>query len=269
MPSAAGNLLVNPNGNGLNIQVTNVSSDVVSIAFAGRTVTFEVFAPGDIPGANVVAVPILAGDATADIAARLSAAINSQFVTTTPSVSVGQSGSSVTLSTTPLAITGSGASGFTTNSGTGTLDVNVITAPTPTAAPTAAVPNPPTGDTLTLNVGSTTMTFEFIEAGAVTTGSNIPIAVRDFLAPTPPDAGASQAEIDEFNAALVNHQNALRASAADQLNTAIKAELLAANVGVVASIDGRLGSLPSHGSAGRHHSGETTGYHARQHHSSV
>ncbi|MFK8115042.1 MAG: tandem-95 repeat protein [Rubripirellula sp.] len=235
--SAAGNLVVTTNGSGIDLQVSNITdSDVVSLAFAGTTVTFELVPENGIPSGGTVAIPMVSTDSTASVAARLQNAIQAAFTSSTPAILVGQSGDTVSVSFTPLTVSAVGSAAFTVTPGAGSLIVDVSAVPTPTAAATPADPNPVVGDTLTLTYGTSSVTFELIAEGATAAAGNTPITVRPFAVPVAPPVGASAADVARFTAAMNAYNAALRASAADQLNSAIQTELLANNVGVTSTI---------------------------------
>ncbi len=212
--SAAGNLVVTPNGSlGVDIQVTNASDgDFVSVAFAGTTATFELVAEDDIAQAGTIPVAIIAGDTPASIANRLIAAIDSVFATTVPPVATFRAGDTVSLTVTPETVTATGSSTFTITPGAGAVSIDVTGVPNPTAAPTAADPNPVVGDTLIVTIAGTPTTFELLAEGATAAPNNIPVTLLAFQDPA---------------------SDAARASAAAQLAAAIEAQLASANHGAV------------------------------------
>ncbi len=216
--SAFGNLLVSQNGLGLNLEVSNsTAGDLVSISFAGTTATFELVAVGDDPQANTFPVQIFASDTTTTIADRLRTVIENQFNAIVPVVTTTSSGNLVSLAVAPEAAVATGSATFTITPGaTGSVSIDVVGVPVPTAAATPANPMPMTGDTLTVTIGAATpLTFELIAVGATPTPGNIPITLLPFQDPA---------------------SDAARASVAAQLAAAIHAELTAADLGAVASI---------------------------------
>ncbi len=216
--STSGNLGVSQNGLGLNLIVSNsTAGDLVSISFAGTTATFELVAVGDDPQASTVPVQIFASDTTTTIADRLRTVIENQFNAIVPVVTTTSSGNVVSLSVAPEAAVATGSTTFTITPGpTGSVSIDVLGVPVPTAAATPIDPNPVTGDTLTVTIGAATpLTFELIAAGATPTPGNIPITLLPFQDPA---------------------SGAARASVAAQLAAAIHAELTAADLGAVASI---------------------------------
>ena len=206
-----GSLQITPNGFGLDVRVAGTTSDLVSISFAGQTVTFELVEEGGTPQAGTVPVVVMPGDNGPAIASRLLPLMSNAFASTTPTVIASQSGDIISLSFTPETITGTGSSTFTITPGAGSLTVDVTGVPTPTAAPTVGVPNPPVGDTLTVTAGAFTRTFELLADGAIPASGNIGITLLAFDNP-----GSAAA----------------RSAVAAQLGDAIHAEFVAADLGV-------------------------------------
>lgn len=235
--SAAGNLVVTQNGLGIDLQVTNVTdADLVTLSFAGTTATFELVPDGGTPTGGTTAVPMLTGDSAADVAARLANAIQGIFGATSPIVTVGQVGDTITTSFTPITVSSSGSSAFTVTPGAGSLVVDVTGVPVPTAAPTPTDPNPVVGDTLTINYGTSTVTYELLAEGAVAAAGNVGITVRPFVVPVAPPVGAPPEDVAAFTAAFNAYQAVLQSSVAEQLATAIQSELHSNSVGLVSRI---------------------------------
>lgn len=317
------NLQVTPNAlNGLDILVTDLTADLVTVAFAGQTWTFELALENTETQPNTTAVSIGANDTTVTLASRLATTMETTLralgslqvshapgtnlvslevapeevtagaelitfpsgaiplqndtvrlidgvtnplvrfqqvsVPTPPDPATGSSdgvvyfqttdtpdaiaanfalaivnffdtidrgdtlevvGARDTLTTDPNSniIHGPAAASMAISSPGDTVTIDVIGTPNPTPAPTPQVPDPATGDTVTVSINGTIVTFELIEEGATETPGNIPVTVLPFSDPT---------------------SDAARASVAAQLAAAIQAELDAANLIVVASVDG-------------------------------
>ncbi len=213
-----GNVRITPSGLGLNIQVTSpTAGDIFSLAFAGTTATFQLIPVGGLVQAGIVPVPLVAGETAAQAAERLAIAIEDTFASTVPVLSAAATGDTiaVTFVAEAIAASSSDAAKFTIASVANGQTVRLLSAPTPTAAPTDAVPTPMIGDTVTLTIAGTTTTYEFIAIGASSAAGNVPVVVLPFADPN--------------SAAAV-------ASAAASLAFAIEGQLAGSDLGVTAQI---------------------------------
>ncbi|QDT03916.1 Dockerin type I repeat protein [Rubripirellula lacrimiformis] len=218
--SAAGSVVVTTAGLGLDLTVTSpTAGDVFSLAFAGKVSTFELVPVDGIAQDATIAVQLVDGDTTSTVATRLAEAIEAEFGTGVPGLTAAATGASIAVSFVPEAVTvGSSNAAVFGVSGVATgQQIDLLAAPTPTAAPTAANPSPAVGDTVTVTIAGQATTFEFVAAGATAATGNVAVPMMVFADPN--------------SAAAI-------ASATTLLGFAIGQELATSNVGVSASVDG-------------------------------
>ncbi len=216
--STPGSVVFTTAGSALSLRVTSpTAGDVFSLAFGGITATFELVPVGGVAQAGTTPVQLVVGETTALIATRLATAIQARFASGTPTLSAIATSDSIGLSSTPptVAASSNAPAVFTITSSTGGQIIDLISVPTPTAAPTTAVPNPPIGNTVTLTVAGQSKTFEFVATGATASTGNIPVRILNFANPT---------------------STAARASAAASLAVAIDADLRTRGVAVGAGV---------------------------------
>ena len=225
--STAGSLTVSNTLGGLDLQVTSITTgDLVSLAFAGETQTFEIVAPGDDAKAGTIAVVIFPSDTAASVADRLADAIDDRFSGTNPSVTANATGDSIAVRVTAPTFTAVDnrddllANELISSSGiTDGLNLSLDQTPVPTAAGSGP-PSPAVGDTVTVAIDGTSFTFEFLAGGAVATAGNIGVPLLTFV---PVASGSPEPA-------------AIRQSAAISLSAAIDKAFADANIGAHAVI---------------------------------
>lgn len=191
-----GSVRISQNGVGLNVEVQSATAgDIFALAFAGTTATFQLVAVDEVAQAGVVAVPLVAGETAADAATRLATAIADAFSGTVPVLSAPVTNSTIAVSfvSETIATTFSDPAVFAVGTIVNGQTVGLLSAPTPTAAPTDADPTPVIGDTVTLTINGTATTYEFIALGATATTGNVPVVVLPFADPNSPSAVAAAA----------------------------------------------------------------------------
>ena len=190
--SVSGNLSVTPVTNGLNVSVNNATvGDVISLSFAGTSASFELVPVGSTARNGTFPVFLVAGDTPTTIASRLAGAISSVFLSVSPTLTASGTGNTAEVRFTPLVASAIDNRDDANNdeliatslAANGALTIDLLQTPVPTPAPTAVNPTPDVGDTVTVTLGATSYTFEFLADGVTAANGNIGIPMLPFAGP--------------------------------------------------------------------------------------